>query len=328
MRRRDFITLLGGAGAWPWAARAQQAARVYRLGLLSPASGPSFTHKALDDALTRLGYQEGRNLVIERRYSAGNDRLTVLAADLVRADVDVIVTETTPAAIAAKNATATIPIVMATAGDPVQTGLVASLARPRGNVTGNSIITTDLASKKVGLLHEFKPGARRLGHLGDKQIAPDQLAFRETQSAASALGMEATFFNAPFFYTAVPDTFERAFAAMAAAKVDVVFVAEFVTYVEARKQIVELAAQYRLPAVYGRREFVDAGGLLSYGANFAEKFRHAADFIDKILKGAKPADLPVEQPTKYELVINLKTAKALGLQIPDRLLALADEVIE
>ena len=189
----------------------------------------------------------------------------LVASKVTGASVDARRQPAPPRDIAAKNATATIPIVMATAGDPVQTGLVASLAHPGGNVTGNSIITTDLASKKVGLLHEFKPGTRRLGHLGDKQIAPDQLAFRETQSAASALGMEATFFNAPVFYTAIPDIFERAFAAMAAAKVDVVFVSE--SYVEARNQIVELAAQYRLPAVYGRREFVDAGGLLSYGAN-------------------------------------------------------------
>jgi putative ABC transport system substrate-binding protein len=328
MNRRTIMTLLGGAATWPVAARAQQAARIYRLGLLSPASGPSPNHKALDEALTALGYREGQNLVVERRYSAGNDRLPVLAADLVRANVDVIVTETTPAAVAAKKLTSTIPIVMATAGDPVQTGLVASLAHPGGNVTGNSIITTDLASKKVGLLHEFKPDARRLGHLGDKQIAPDQLAFRETQSAASALGMEAMFFNAPFFYTTAPDAFERAFAAMTAARVDVVFVAEFVTYVEARKQIAELAARHRLPAVYGRREFVDAGGLLSYGSNFAEKFRGAAVFVDKIFKGAKPTDLPIEQPTKFELVINLKTAKELGLTITPGVLAIADEVIE
>jgi putative tryptophan/tyrosine transport system substrate-binding protein len=181
--RREFIMLLGGAAAaWPLAARAQPPARVYRLGLLSPASGPTPNHKTLDDALTALGYREGQNLIVERRYSAGNDSLPILAADLVHANVDVIITETTAAAVAAKKLTATIPIVMATAGDPVQTGLVASLAHPGGDVTGNSIITTDLASKKVGLLHELKPSARRLGHLGDKQIAPDQLAFRETRS--------------------------------------------------------------------------------------------------------------------------------------------------
>jgi putative tryptophan/tyrosine transport system substrate-binding protein len=329
VRRRCFIRLLGGAAAtWPLAARAQQPVRVYRLGLLTPTSGPTANHQALDDALTRLGYREGRNLVTERRYAAGNDRLPVLAADLVRANVDVIVTESYAAAAAAKNATTTIPIVMATAGDPVATGLVASLARPGGNLTGNSIITTDLASKKVERLHELKPDARRLGHLGDEQIKPDRIAFHEVQSAASAFGIEVMFFNAPFFYQTAPDAFERAFFAMAAARVDAIFVAEFVTYLEARNQIIELAARHRLPAVYGRREFAEAGGLLSYGSNFVENFRHAAVFIDKIFKGAKPADLPVEQPTKFELVINLKTARTLGIAIPPTLLAIADEVIE
>ena len=189
IQRRDFITLLGGAATWPLSARAEQPVRVYRLGLLTPTSEPTANHQALDDALTRLGYREGRNLVTERRYAAGNDRLPVLAADLVRANVDVIVTESYAAAAAAKNATTTISIVMATAGDPVATGLVASLARPGGNLTGNSIITTDLASKKVERLHELKPDARRLGHLGDEQIKPDRIAFHEVQSAASALGM-------------------------------------------------------------------------------------------------------------------------------------------
>ena len=237
-------------------------------------------------------------------------------------------TEITAAALAAKNATADIPIVMATAGDPVATGLVTSLAHPGGNITGNSIVTTDLASKKVELLHEIRPDARRIGHLGDKQIAPDQIAFREVRAAASTLGMETTFFNAPFYLATAPDSLEQAFAAMSEAKVDVVFVAEFVTYLDARSRIVGLAARYRLPAIYGRREFIEAGGLLSYGTNFDAKFRGAAIFIDKIFKGAKPAQLPVEQPTKFELVINLKTAKALGVTIPPTLLSTADEVIE
>jgi putative ABC transport system substrate-binding protein len=330
MRRREFITLLGGAGAavWPLDARGQQSARVPRLGFLTPTSGPTTNHQALYDALIRLGYREGQNLIIERRYAAGNDRLSILAADLAHANVDVIVTESTPAAVAAKNATRAIPIVMATAGDPVATGLVASLARPGGNVTGNSVISTDLASKKVERLHELKPDAQRLGHLGDKEIVPDQIVFRGVQSSASAFGMEVMLFNVPFLYKTLPNAFDLAFAAMTAAKVDAIFVAEFSTYLEARNQIVELAARHRLPAVYGRREFAEAGGLLSYGPDFAYEFRHAAEFIDRILKGAKPADLPVEQPTKYELVINLKTAKALGLTVPTSLLAIADEVIE
>jgi putative tryptophan/tyrosine transport system substrate-binding protein len=328
MRRREFIIATGAAITWPLAARSQESVRVHRLGFLTPTSGPTPNHKALEDALAALGYREGQNLQIGRRYAAGNDRLPILAAELVQAKVDVIVTETSAAALAAKNATADIPIVMATAGDPVATGLVTSLAHPGGNITGNSIVTTDVASKKVELLHEIRPDARRIGHLGDKQIAPDQIAFREVRAAASALGMETTFFNAPFFQAAAPDSLEQAFAAMAEAKVDVVFVAEFATYVEARSQIVELAARHRLPAIYGRREFVEAGGLLSYGTNFGAMFRNAATFIDKIFKGARPAELPVEQPTKFELVVNLKAAKMLGITIPSMMLARADEVIE
>ena len=328
MRRREFITTIGAVFTLPVAARSQDSVRVHHLGFLTPASGPTPNHKALEDALVALGYREGQNLRIERRYAAGNDRLPILATELVRAKVDVIVTETTAAALAAKNATADIPIVMATAGDPVATGLVTSLAHPGGNITGNSIVTTDLASKKVELLHEIRPDARRIGHLGDKQIAPDQIAFREVRAAASALGMETTFFNAPFYLATAPDSLEQAVSAMSEATVDVVFVAEIVTYLDARSRIVGLAARYRLPAIYGRREFIEAGGLLSYGTNFDAKFRGAAIFIDKIFKGAKPAQLPVEQPTKFELVINLKTAKALGVTIPPTLLSTADEVIE
>jgi putative ABC transport system substrate-binding protein len=234
MRRREFITLFSaGVVSWTVSAQAQQPARIYRLGLLTPSSGPNSNHKVLVDALAALGYREGQNLVVERRYSAGNDRLPILASDLLRANVDVIVTETSAAAFAAKKATTSVPIVMATAGDPVSTGLAQSLAHPGGNVTGNSIMTTDLASKKVELLREIKPDAQRLGHLGDKDIAPDQIAFREVQAAASTLGMHTMFFNAPFYYASAPETFERAFAAMVAEKIDAIFVAEFVTYVDA-----------------------------------------------------------------------------------------------
>ena len=327
MRRRDFIILLSGAATMrTHTAHAQQSGRVYRVGFLTPTSGPTVNHQVLDDALTRLGYREGQNLVVERRYAAGNDRLSILAADLVKANVEVIVTESTPAAEAAKNATRAIPIVMATAGDPVATGIVTSLARPGGNVTGNSIITIDLVSRRVELLHELKADARRLGHLGDKEVVADVI--RETQSAASAFGMDVTLFNVPFLYKTVPNAFVSAFAAMAAARVDAIFVAEFSTYLEARDQIVELAARYRLPAVYGRREFAEASGLLSYGPDFVGLFRNAARFTDKVLKGSKPADLPVEQPTKFEFVLNLTTAKALGLTIPASFLSLADDLIE
>jgi putative ABC transport system substrate-binding protein len=325
LRRREFITLLGGAAAaWSLEARGQQSAKVHRLGFLTTTAGPAPGHEAFEAALTKLGYRERQNLVIERRYAAGDlARLPELAADLVHADVDVIVTQTTPAALAAKRATTKIPIVMATGGDAVGSGLVASLARPGGNVTGMTFLGTDLAAKRVELLRELKPDARRIAQLGNTQIVPEQLSFRVLQTTAKALGMEAMFVNAPG-----PQVFEQAFATIAAASVDVVIVMESAANTEARRQIVDLAARYQLPTVYGRREFSDAGGLLSYGTSFPDLFRHAAVFVDKIFKGANPADLPVEQPTKFELVINLKTAKALGLEIPPTVLARADEVIE
>jgi putative tryptophan/tyrosine transport system substrate-binding protein len=260
MKRREFITLLGGtAASWPFAASAQQPAKVYRLGFLTTTSGPAPGHEAFEAALTKLGYRERQNLVIEWRYAAGDlARLPELAADLVRADVDVIVTQTTPAALAAKRATTKIPIVMATGGDAVGSGLVASLARPGGNVTGMTFLGTDLAAKRVELLRELKPDARRIAQLGNTQIAPEQLSFRVLQTAAQALGMEAMFVNAPS-----PEAFEQAFATIVAASVDVVIVMESAANTEARTQIVDLAARYRLPTVYGRREFTDAGGLLS-----------------------------------------------------------------
>jgi putative ABC transport system substrate-binding protein len=322
MKRREFITLLGGAAvAWPLAALAQ---RVYRLGFLTTTNGPAPGHETLEATLSRFGYREGVNLIIERRYAAGDlNRLPELAADLVRANVDVIVTQTTPASLAAKRATTKIPIVMATGGDAVGSGLVASLARPGGNVTGMTFMGTDIIGKRVELLRALKPEARRVAFLGNNQIIPEQLAFRDLQSTTASLGMDAIFVHA-----AVAQAFEPALATMPAAGVDLMMVAESAAYTDARSQIVALAARYRLPAAYGRREFADAGGLLSYGTNFPDLFRHAAIFVDKILKGANPAELPVEQPTKFELVINLKTAKALGLEVPLTLQVAADEVIE
>jgi putative ABC transport system substrate-binding protein len=324
IRRRELIAALGSAATWPLTARAQQPAKVYRLGFLTTGSGPAAAHEAFDAVLADLGYLERRNLMIERRYAAGDlSRLPELAADLVRANVDVIVTESTPATRAAKQATSRIPIVMATGGDAVGSGLVASLARPGGNVTGMSTLTSLIDGKRVELLRELKPDARRVAFFGNSQIVAEQIGFQEVQTAATAVGMDAIFINAP-----VPDAFESAFATIAAAGVDVIIVPPSAPNTDARGQIAEIAARYRLPAVYGAREFADAGGLVSYGASRTGLFRRAAVFVDKILKGANPADLPVEQPTKFELVINLKTAKALGLTVPPTLLATADEVIE
>jgi putative tryptophan/tyrosine transport system substrate-binding protein len=324
MRRRDLLIGTLAAALVPRTAATQQGARTYRLGLLSGGSGPRPEQGAFEPALADLGYQEGRNLVIDRRYAGADlSRLPALAADLVRANVDVIVTVTTPAASAAKEATSTIPIVMATGGDPVGSGLVASLSRPGGNVTGLSSFDSSLDGKKVELLRELKPDARRLAYFGNRQIVAEQTGFREVQKATAAVGMDAIFVDAPSL-----KAFEPAFAKMAAARVDVAIVPPSAPNTAARGQIVGIAARYRLPAAYGARAFVDAGGLISYGADRAFLFRRAAFFVDKILKGAKPADLPVEQPTTFELIINLKTAWALGLTIPQSLLLRADRVIE
>ena len=331
MRRRDVLIdclavasaiALGAAASID--ANAQRPTRMYRLGFLTTASGPADRHRVLESVLADLGYRESDNLVIERRYAAGHlDRLPALAADLVSANVDVIVTETTPAAVAAKRATARIPIVMATSGDAIGSGLVVSLARPGGNVTGLSFLGTPLGGKRVEFLRELKPGARGIGYFSNSQIVPEQLTFRELEAAAAALGMKATYIDAPD-----PAVFESAFATMAETGMDVAMVAESAAYTDRRDQIVELAARHRLPIAYGRREFVDAGGLLSYGTNFTDLFRRAAIFVDRIFKGANPADLPVQQPTKFELVINLTAVRSLGLTIPRSLLARADEVIE
>ena len=324
MRRRDLITLLSGAAAWPLAARAQQVGKTYRVGFLTVGSGPSPFQREFAEALAALGYQEDRNVVIERRYAAGDlARLMEFARELVSANVDVIVTESTPAAVAAKQATTRIPIVMATSGDPIGSGLIASLARPGGNVTGLTSLAPELDRKRVELLRELVPSARRIAFFGNDQNSAELIGFRGVQSVAAEIGIEAVFVNAPS-----PASFDIAFAKMASMSADVAIVTPTPTNIEGRSQIVENAVRYRLPAIYGTREFTDAGGLVSYGNSRLAMFRRAAALVDKILKGANPAGIPVEQPTKFELIVNLKTAKALGLAIPDKLLALADEVIE
>jgi putative ABC transport system substrate-binding protein len=324
LKRRDVLIGALAAAVTPCAAAAQEQAKIYRLGILSRSSGRGPGLNAFEVALADLGYQENRNLVIERRYAAGDlNKLKVLAADLVRANVDVIVAWATPAALAAKQATATIPIVMMFVGDPVGSRLVASLAHPGGNATGLSGLYSLIDGKKVELLHRLKPDARRVAYAGNDQIVAEQTGFREAQTAAAALGMDAIFVNAP-----VPEAFEQAFATIAAAGAGVVIVPPSPPNTEARSRIVAAAAQYHLPAAYGTRAFADAGGLISYGPSNISLLARAAVFVDKILKGANPADLPVEQPTKFELVINLKTAKALGITVPPSIMVLADEVIE
>ena len=331
MERRRFIEVIaGGLLAAPLAAEAQQAAKVPRIGYLGnypPGAFPQ-NHEAFLQGLRDLGYVEGRNVVIEYRDAEGKvERLPILAAELVALKVDVIVTGGgTPTALAAKQATKTIPIVFAAAIDPVADGLVTSLAQPGGNVTGLSGLIPDLVGKRLEQLKQAVPGVSRVavlwlpGALGERT---DKDMLTGADVAARALGIQLQFVEARG-----PADFDRAFSEMTRARADALTVLPSSMFSIERRRLVDLAAKNRLPAVYERREFVDAGGLMSYGPDFADLFRRAATYVDKILKGAKPGDLPIEQPTKFELVINLKTAKALGLTIPQSLLQRADQVIE
>jgi putative tryptophan/tyrosine transport system substrate-binding protein len=324
VRRREFITLLGGAAvAWPLAARAQQPGKIYTIGLLSPAPF-TLSYAAFSDALRELGWIEGRNLAFERRSAENRlERLPDLAAELVRLNVDVIVGLGTLGPLAAKRATTTIPIVMANAGDPLGSGLVESLARPGGNVTGMSLMVPDLGGKRLEVLKEVLPRLSRVAVLWNADNPYAALVFKETQAASQALGIQIQSLE-----LRGPDEFGGTFEVLKAQRPDALIAVEDPLTVSNRKVIADFAAGYRLPALYGLKEFVAAGGLMSYGASLADLYRRAAGYVDKIFKGAKPADLPVQQPTKFELVINLKAATALGLTVPDKLLALADEVIE
>ncbi len=326
--RRSFLTTLGlGLLAAPFAAGAQQAGKVHRIGYLSGSSSTAQRDliEAFRQGLRELGWVEGQNIVIDYRFAEGRfDRLPDLAAELVRLKVDLIVAGPTPPAVAAKNATAMIPIVMINVGDPVGTGLIASLARPGGNVTGLTFsVGMEVVGKPLELLKETVPKVRRVAILSNPANPAHALAIREVKVAARSLGVELQLLEARG-----PEEFDGAFAAMAKERVGALLVlADSVVFLH-RTRLAELAAKSRLPAAYGFRENVEAGGLMSYGIDMRDNARRAATYVDKILKGAKPADLAVEQPTKFELVINLKTAKALGLTIPQSLLLRADEVIE
>ena len=327
MKRREFITLLGAAAAArPLAARAQQPGKVWRVGLLetiSPALNTA-NFDALRKGLQELGYVEGRNLVFDYRSAEGRgERYPELAAELVRRNVDVIVTRGTPAVLAAKNATATVPVVMAASGDPLRTGVVAGLARPGGNVTGLSAFTLELLVKRIEILREAVPGLTRIGYLHNMSnpVAPQQ--WDELNSASPALGIELQLLDVRKL-----EDIEHAFAAAVAKRAHAVVVGnDTVTHVN-RRHVVDLAARHRLPAMYLSRELVDVGGLMTYGVSYPDLYRRAATFVDKIFRGAKPSELPIEQPTKFELVVNLRTAKALGLIISESFLLRADEVIE
>ena len=310
----------------PLGAQAQQAGRVYRIGLLIPVSadGAASNVDAFRRALRDLGYVEGRNAVLEYRYAQGQDAvIPSLAADLVRLNVDVIVTQGVQAARASKQATATIPIVMAAIADPVATGIVSSLARPGGNVTGLTSVSLELEAKRLELLKQLVPRAARIGTFWNPLNPLSALILDQTQAAARVMALELIPVEAR-----ITDEFAQAFATMTKARPDALTVPTEVTLFDRRARILEFVARSRLPAIYGYREYVDAGGLMFYGPSWPELFGRAATYVDKILKGAKPADLPIEQPTKFELVINLKTARALGLTIPPSLLARVDHVIE
>ena len=325
MRRRAFITLLGGAAAWPLAARAQQAGKLPTVGFLG-SSTPSAMRQwvaAFVQRLRDLGWIEARTIAIEYRWAESDSaRAGEIAAEFVRLKVDVIVTSGTPQVLAAKQATAVIPIVFAAAGDPVDTGLVASLARPGGNVTGLSLQQTDVAGKRLELLREVVLGLRRLVIIGNVGNPFTVQEMREVQAAASTLGLEVA---TPEIRRA--EDIAPAFDALKG-RADALYVCLDTVLISNRIRINTLALVARLPTMHGLRDFVEVGGLMSYAPSFAELWRRAAEYVDRILHGAKPGDIPVEQPTKFDLVINLTTAKALGLEIPPKLLALADEVIE
>src|SRR5229473_571976 len=326
MRRRQFITLLGGTAiAWPFHAAAQQPGKVYRIGILNAGSGVSpELRSALPEALRELGWVEGKNVVFERRYAENRlDLLPKLAAELVGLNVDVIAAAGTLAPIAAKRATSTIPIVMTAAGDPLGSGLVASLARPGGNITGLSLMAADLGGKRLELLHELLPRASRVAVLWNAANPYSAHVFKETESAAGVLGMALQSLE-----VRGPSEFDSAFESARREHLDALITVEDPLTIDHRQQIADFAATNRLPTIHGIREFVEAGGLTAYGANLIDLNRRAAGYVDKILRGAKPGDLPVEQPTKFDLIISLKAAKALGLTIPPSLLARADEVIE
>jgi len=326
MDRRTFLESMGAVLlVAPLAAQAQQAGKVPRIGFLFyGAPGPSPELEAFRQGLRDLGYIEGQNISLEYRFANGRvGRLPELAAELVRLELDVVVTPGTPASLAAKKATSTIPIVFAGVADAVGTGLVASLARPGGNVTGLTSISAALGGKRLELLKVVAPKASRVAVLYNPADPSNVLVLKELQESSRALGLTLH----PLAVRG-PGEFEGAFAAMTREHAQALFVAAGVLTTEHRKPLVGLTAKSRIPAMWGERQFVEAGGLMSYAVNFYDEIRRAATYVNKILKGAKPADLPVEQPTTFELVINLKTAKALGLTIPPSLLGRADEVIQ
>ena len=323
MRRREFIPLLGSAVAWPLAAGAQQP-KVWRIGVLAPVPLPPAMLSAFRDGMRGRGYVEGQNLSIDVRWPQGSfDQDPSVVTELLNSNVDVIVAWATPTVIAVRHATSTIPIVMVV-GDPVASGFIASLARPGGNITGLTIITVELSAKLMELFVELVPGMKRVGVLRNPTNPALSVMLRETEGAVRKLNMQVEV----VVDAQTSDEFERAFTQLRAKSADGVVLLADPTVIEHSQRIAELAQSARLPTAFQRRENVDAGGLLSYGPDLNNQLRQAAFYVDRILKGEKPAELPVMRPTKFELVINLKTAKALGLTVPLIMQMTADELIE
>jgi putative tryptophan/tyrosine transport system substrate-binding protein len=317
------MTLLGGAAAWPLAAaRAQQPGKVWRMGFI--AHGHEKFYDALFEGLREYGYEEGRNLIVERRYARGQaERFQEFAAEMVRLNVDIIIVVTTPAALAVKNATTTIPIVHPNAIDPLNTGLIVSLAHPGGNLTGGAQLTAETSAKRLEILKRVVPGLSRAAALWNPANQAIVFSWKETQGAARALGITLQSHEVQG-----PKDFAAAFAMILEERPDALLVLQDAVTMQQRNEIIDFAVQKRLPSMFQEKGWAAAGGLMSYGENLPSMYRRAAYFVDQIFKGAKPADLPVEQAAKFDLVLNLRTAKAIGVTIPDAVLVLADEVIE
>jgi ABC-type uncharacterized transport system substrate-binding protein len=322
VRRRDFIGLLGGAAAWPVDALAQQAGKVWRMGFIAHGHEPFYD--ALFEGLREYGYDDGRNLIVERRYARGQaERFKEFAAEMVRLKVDIIIVVTTPAALAVMNATKTIPIVHPNAIDPLNTGLIASLAHPGGNLTGGAQLTAEASAKRLQILKTVVPGLSHAAALWNPGNSAIVFSWKETQGAARVLGITLRSHEVQG-----PKDFAAAFAAITEERPNALLVLQDAVTMQQRREIIDFAIKERLPSMFQEKGWAEAGGLMSYGENLASMYRRAAYFVDRIFKGAKPADLPVEQATNFDMVLNLRTAKAIGLTIPDSVLALANEVIE
>ena len=321
VRRREFIILVGGVTAWPVEALAQQA-KVWRMGFL--AQGPESFYDPFFEGLREYGYEEGHNLIVERRYAHGqNEHFEEFAAEMVRLNVDIIIVLTTPAALAVMNATKTISIVLPNAINPLNTGLIDSLAHPGRNLTGGAQLTAETSGKRMEMLKKLVPGLSRLAVLWNSANPALVFSWKETQGAARALGLKLQSHEVQG-----PTDFAAAFAVIAEERADALLVVQDAVTMQQRSEIIDFAIQKKLPSMFQEKGWAVAGGLISYGENLPSMYRRAAYFVDKIFKGAKPADLPVEQAAKFDMILNLKTAKTIALTFPDSIIALADETIE